>query len=104
MTYEEALVDIQKQCERENEDTSCEAGMCCDEYCWIYFAKKAVERMVKKKYRGSYKHATCPTCRCKLRWPLDFPYREMDKFCPKCGQAIDWSGNETEVEYLKRTK
>ena len=43
----------------------------------------------KNPYMSRLVVANCPTCGRRLRTKI---VRKNDKFCPSCGQAIDWTG------------
>lgn len=60
----------------------------------LKFAVKAVEKQIPKKpqsaaYFYGYKFS-CPCCANVLR--LD--YDEEHEYCPDCGQALDWGGED----------
>lgn len=56
---------------------------------FIFRARDALEKQIPKKYKTTTAHMTftdiagidlCPVCGATV----------CDKFCPRCGQAIDW--------------
>ena len=58
-------------------------------------AIKALEKQIPKKPLHMHKNYYCPICK-EDGWMLwdDAVPNDMDEYCGKCGQAIDWSNNE----------
>ena len=58
-------------------------------------AIKALEKQIPKKPLHMHKNYYCPICK-EDGWMLwdDAVPNDMDKYCGKCGQAIDWSGDK----------
>ena len=88
MTREEArgtmLLEVCPACEYK------EVSECVEEDCEIYLAIKALETQIPKRVAGKYLpwgaymwRGRCPTC--------GFSTPDVFDFCPKCGQALDWS-------------
>ena len=55
-------------------------------------AIEALEKQMPKKPLHMHKNYYCPVCK-KDGWMLwdDAISNDMDNYCSKCGQAIDWS-------------
>ena len=60
----------------------------------IDMAIEALEKQVPKKPLHMYKNYYCPICKEDgwMLWDDAIP-NDMDKYCGKCGQAIDWEEN-----------
>ena len=89
MTYEEAIKhfkSLQKRYTKEHNGRMCEK---------VNLALEALEKQVPKKPLHMRKNYYCPICK-EDGWMLwdDAVPNDMDKYCGKCGQAIDWSDNE----------
>lgn len=60
----------------------------------LEFAVKAIEKQIPKKFVGrlSTLDINCPCCNSEDIY--DIPNRRIVKqnYCPNCGQALDWSG------------
>ena len=77
-----------ERCEGYQNDDTCKN-------CEINFAIKAIDKQIPKKPVSKYKYRdgenVCPSCetenccRIVMFW---------EKFCPDCGQAIDWEVEE----------
>ena len=54
-------------------------------------AIEAIEKQIPKKPLHMHKNYYCPICK-EDGWMLwdDAVPNDMDKYCGKCGQAIDW--------------
>ena len=52
----------------------------------------ALEKQIPKKPLHMHKNYYCPVCKEDgwILWDDAIP-NDMDKYCGKCGQAIDWS-------------
>lgn len=86
MTYEEAIKhfrSLQKRYTTEHNGTMCEK---------VALALVAMEKQVPKKPLHMHKNYYCPICKEDgwMLWDDAIP-NDMDKYCGKCGQAIDWS-------------
>ena len=55
-------------------------------------AVEAIEKQIPKKPLHMHKNYYCPICK-EYGWMLwdDAIPNDMDNYCGKCGQAIDWS-------------
>ena len=55
-------------------------------------AVEAIERQIPKKPLHMHKNYYCPICKEDgwILWDDAIP-NDMDNYCGKCGQAIDWS-------------
>lgn len=55
----------------------------------------ALEKQIPKKPLHMHKNYYCPICK-EDGWMLwdDAVPNDMDKYCGKCGQVIDWSDDE----------
>ena len=55
-------------------------------------AVEAIEKQIPKKPLHMHKNYYCPVCKEDgwILWDDAIP-NDMDKYCCKCGQAIDWS-------------
>ena len=55
-------------------------------------AVEAIEKQIPKKPLHMHKNYYCPICK-EDGWILwdDATPNDMDNYCGKCGQAIDWS-------------
>ena len=60
-----------------------------DEACLV--ACSALDKQIPKKPLHMHKNYYCPICK-EDGWMLwdDAVPNDMDKYCGKCGQAIDW--------------
>ena len=88
MTYEEAIKhfkSLQKRYTKEHNGRMCEK---------VNLALEALEKQVPKKPLHMRKNYYCPICK-EDGWMLwdDAVPNDMDKYCGKCGQAIDWEEN-----------
>lgn len=78
-------------------DESLEYELTSDDVDWLEKAKEAVEKQIPKKpflYSFSESHDTYTYFKCPN---LCDTYREVKnnmRFCPQCGQALDWSDIE----------
>ena len=65
------------------------------ENCEINAAIKALEKQIPKKPVSKYKYRdgenVCPSCETENRCRIVMFW---EKFCPDCGQAIDWEVEE----------
>ena len=85
MKYEEAIKhfkSLQKRYTKEHNGRMCEK---------VNLALKALEKQIPKKPLHMHKNYYCPICK-EDGWMLwdDAVPNDMDKYCGKCGQAIDW--------------
>ena len=80
MTYEEAIKML--------ENSACSIMM--EEA--VDVAIEALEKQIPKKPLHMHKNYYCPVCKEDgwMLWDDAIP-NDMDKYCGKCGQAIDWS-------------
>ena len=92
MTYEEAIEYITEryvtmsmcltldECRKHNKAISMAIG--------------ALEKQIPKKPLHMHKNYYCPICKEDgwILWDDAIP-NDMDKYCGKCGQAIDWEEN-----------
>ena len=88
MTYEEAIKhfkSLQKRYTKEHNGRMCEK---------VNLALEALEKQVPKKPLHMHKNYYCPICK-EAGWMLwdDAIPNDMDKYCGKCGQALDWKEN-----------
>ena len=83
MTYEEAIKQL-------NSVTIYHKGKCTRTA--INIAIEALDRQIPKKPLHMHKNYYCPICK-EYGWMLwdDAIPNDMDEYCGKCGQAIDWS-------------
>ena len=60
----------------------------------IDMAIEALEKQIPKKPIHMHKNYYCPICKENgwMLWDDAIP-NDMDKYCGKCGQAIDWEEN-----------
>ena len=89
MTYEEAIKhfkSLQKRYTKEHNGRMCEK---------VNLALEALEKQIPKKPLHMHKNYYCPICK-EDGWMLwdDVKPNDMDKYCGKCGQAIDWRDAE----------
>ena len=89
MTYEEAIKhfkSLQKRYTKEHNGRMCEK---------VNLALEALDKQIPKKPLHMYKNYYCPICKEDgwMLWDDAIP-NDMDKYCGKCGQAIDWSDDE----------
>ena len=88
MTYEEAIKhfkSLQKRYTKEHNGRMCEK---------VNLALEALEKQIPKKPLHMHKNYYCPICKEDgwMLWDDAIP-NDMDKYCGKCGQAIDWKEN-----------
>ena len=85
MTYEEALKHIEISlmlCESMN--------VFSDNADFWKTAKKAVEKQIPLKVKNrEFESASCPICGTTVLMLAN--ELEYEKYCPQCGQALDWS-------------
>ena len=86
MTYEEAIKhfkSLQKRYTKEHNGRMCEK---------VNLALEALEKQIPKKPLHMHKNYYCPICKEDgwMLWDNAIP-NDMDNYCGKCGQAIDWS-------------
>lgn len=89
MTHEEAIKhfkSLQKRYTKEHNGRMCEK---------VNLALEALEKQIPKKPLHIHKNYYCPICKEDgwMLWDDAIP-NDMDKYCGKCGQAIDWEVNE----------
>ena len=88
MTYEEAIKhfkSLQKRYTKEHNGRMCEK---------VNLALEALDKQIPKKPLHMHKNYYCPICK-EDGWMLwdDAVPNDIDKYCGKCGQAIDWEEN-----------
>ena len=86
MAYEEAIKhfkSLQKRYTKEHNGRMCEK---------VNLALEALEKQIPKKPLHMHKNYYCPICKEDgwMLWDDAIP-NDMDEYCGKCGQAIDWS-------------
>ena len=88
MTYEEALYRFIDFAHGQGATTAIHEEM-------IATIKEALEKQMPKKPLHLHKNYYCPVCKEDgwMLWDDAIP-NDMDKYCGKCGQAIDWSADE----------
>ena len=84
MTYEEAIKhfkSLQKRYTKEHNGRMCEK---------VNLALEALDKQIPKKPLHMHKNYYCPICKEDgwMLWDDAIP-NDMDKYCGKCGQAID---------------
>ena len=89
MTYEEAIKhfkSLQKRYTKEHNGRMCEK---------VNLALEALEKQIPKKPLHMHKNYYCPICKEDgwMLWDDAIP-NDMDEYCGKCGQAIDWEVSE----------
>ena len=89
MTYEKALQVLLTYCAEEC--GKIDACRCENKECVEAVVIKALEKQIPKKPLHMHKNYYCPICK-EDGWMLrdDAIPNDMDKYCGKCGQAIDW--------------
>ena len=91
MTYEEAIKNINALnavCGKKDfYDAEFESALA--------LAIEALEKQIPKKPLHMHKNYYCPICKEDgwMLWDDAIP-NDMDKYCGKCGQAIDWSDDK----------
>ena len=91
MTNEEAIIILR--------DTPIDIRSSDDVYTSYATAQsmaiEALEKQIPKKPLHMHKNYYCPICK-EDGWMLwdDAVPNDMDKYCGKCGQAIDWEVSE----------
>ena len=89
MTYEEALQSVLMYCSEEC--GKMDARRCENKESVEAAVIKALEKQIPKKPLHMHKNYYCPICKEDgwMLWDDAIP-NDMDKYCGKCGQAIDW--------------
>ena len=91
MTYEEAIKNINAL------NAVCgQKGLYDAEFeNALALAIEALEKQIPKKPLHMHKNYYCPICKEDgwMLWDDAIP-NDMDEYCGKCGQAIDWSDDE----------
>ena len=59
----------------------------------VKIAKQAIEKQIPKKIKTVYLETICPYCG-KIFYVGDPNTVMIYNFCPDCGQALDWSGED----------
>ncbi len=112
MTIQKAMDNIEEiLCSFVRDDNSIDYELDTDDFNWIEMAKSALEKQIPKKpitetvnrgisASGEYDidfNYLCPNCNTVVG---DYETNDVFyKFCPECGQALDWSSEvEDEVE------
>ena len=93
MTYEEAIEYIT---ERYLTMSMClTLDECRKHNKAISMAIEALEKQIPKKPLHMHKNYYCPICKEDgwMLWDDAIP-NDMDEYCGKCGQAIDWEVSE----------
>lgn len=98
MTYVEAkktILDMCCWCNNDNAECIYHSEKRTDlcKKCEFYFALKSIEKQIPKKPKHEHLNYYCSNCNTWLLWD-DAEPNANDTFCPKCGQAIDWSEEE----------
>ena len=93
MTYEKALQILLMYCTEEC--GKIDACRCENKECVEAAVIKALKKQIPKKPLHMHKNYYCPICKEDgwMLWDDAIP-NDMDKYCGKCGQAIDWSDDE----------
>ena len=93
MTYEKALQILLMYCSEEC--GMIDACRCENKECVEAVVIEALEKQIPKKPLHMHKNYYCPICKEDgwMLWDDAIP-NDMDKYCGKCGQAIDWEVNE----------
>lgn len=88
MTYEEVLYRFIDFAHNQDVTTDIHEKM-------VATIKEALEKQIPKKPLHLHKNYYCPVCKEDgwMLWDDAIP-NDMDKYCSKCGQAIDWSDDE----------
>ena len=89
MTYEEAIKHFKSLHKRYTKEHN---GRMCEK---VNLALEALEKQIPKKPLHMHKNYYCPICKEDgwMLWDDAIP-NDMDKYCGKCGQAIDWRDDE----------
>ena len=89
MTYEKAFQSVLLYCAEEC--GKIDACRCENKECVEAAVIKALEKQIPKKPLHMHKNYYCPICKEDgwMLWDDAIP-NDMDKYCGKCGQAIDW--------------
>ena len=93
MTYEKALQSVLTYCIEEC--GKMDAHRCENKECVEAPVIKALKKQIPKKPLHMHKNYYCPICKEDgwMLWDDAIP-NDMDKYCGKCGQAIDWEASE----------
>lgn len=86
MDYKEALDQLRYEIEEEGHCSFIEDEM--------KVAFKALEKQIPKKPIGKHTNYKCPVCDRRVRSGKGSSSRGVDRFCQRCGQALDWSDTE----------
>ena len=92
MTYREAIESFQM-----DECADCYAPIEECRRCPVGLAIESLEKQEPKKPNetDAYPHRVyCPNCYWTFWYNKENIIRDMYKYCPDCGQAIDWSEDE----------
>ena len=89
MTYEKALQSVLTYCIEEC--GKMDACRCENIECVEAVVIKALKKQIPKKPLHMHKNYYCPICKEDgwMLWDDAIP-NDMDNYCGKCGQAIDW--------------
>ena len=89
MTYEKALQSVLMYCSEEC--GKMDADRCENKECVEAAVIKALKKQIPKKPLHMHKNYYCPICKENgwMLWDDAIP-NDMDEYCDKCGQAIDW--------------
>ena len=95
MTHEEAIKTLDRIRD--------ESGWTNNAYDSLALAIEALEKQIPKKPLHMHKNYYCPICKEDgwILWDDAIP-NDMDEYCGKCGQAIDWRiTNEKSKEHRR---
>ena len=89
MTYKEALQSVLRYCVEECGKIDTCRGECKE--CVEATVIRALKMQIPMKPLHMHKNYYCPICK-EDGWMLwdDAVPNDMDSYCGKCGQAIDW--------------
>ena len=95
MTHKEALQSVLRYCSEECDEIDTCRGECKE--CVEATVIRALKKQIPMKPLHMHKNYYCPICK-EDGWMLwdDAVPNDMDKYCGKCGQAIDWKVNKNE--------
>ena len=93
MTYEKALQSVLTYCIEEC--GKMDAYGCKNKECVEAAVIEALKKQIPKKPLHMHKNYYCPICKEDgwMLWDDAIP-NDLDKYCGKCGHAIDWEVSE----------